>query len=188
MNGEHTVRGIPESSRSNRLWIVLLKDLGDYALYFNRTDNHFSGFEVHKIRIKEAQESDIKRKDGSVYHLSGPRRRVLAGSEEFGRYAWHFPSLDLVFENHPEFKKYAPGINSKLEYALITCLKRVSRDDVDKITRVGSKPSVSKSKSDVTARNGMSVVLCKYCNYPNRILKGVFGSSYNKGEKDESVC
>ena len=132
MNGEHNIRDIPESSRSSRLWIVLLKDIGDYALYFNKTGNCFAGFEVHRIRIKDASEHNIKLKDGSVRHLSLPRRRVIASNEDFGKYAWHYPNIDLVYEKHPEFKKHSQEIESKLEDVLITVEKRVSRVCIDK--------------------------------------------------------
>jgi len=176
------IRGIPESSRSDKLWIVLLKDLGDYALYFNKTDNCFAGFEVHKIRIREAQDCDIKRKDGSIHHLSVPKRRVIVGNEGFGRLAWHYPNIDLVYKNYPEFKKHNHEIESMLKDALITVQKRISRDEVEKTMMVDSKPSISKSKSDVTAKKGESIVICKYCNYPNRIMRAFFWSGCNKGK------
>jgi len=126
------MKGIPGSVKSNFLWIVLLKDIGDYALYFNKTDNCFAGFEVHKIRIREAQECDIKQKNGSVYHLSVPRRRVVAGNEDFGRFAWHYPNLTIVYKKFPKFKKHSHEIENKLDDALITVKKRISRVYVDK--------------------------------------------------------
>ena len=142
------IKGIPneKGSRDTDVWIVLLKDLGDYALYFNKTNNCFTGFEVHKIRIREAQERDIKQKDGSIYHMSAPKRRVIAGNEDFGRFAWHYPNIDLVYEKYPEFKKYDKEIESTLNIALESVLKSISRDNEIKTTNVSSKPSISKSK------------------------------------------
>ena len=105
-----TVKDIPISKKSKNIWIVLLKDLGEYALYLNKTDNCFAGFEIHKIRIREAKECDIKSKDGYVRHLSVPKRRVIASNEDFGRFAWHYPNLDLVYEKYPIFKKHESEI------------------------------------------------------------------------------
>ena len=126
------IKDIPVSKKSDRLWIVLLKDLGDFALYFNKTDNCFAGFEVHRIFVREAREHDIKLKDGSIKHLSLPKRCVIASNEGFGRYAWHYPNLDLVYEKYPQFKEYRHEIESNLNDALITVLERVSRVGVDK--------------------------------------------------------
>lgn len=177
-----TIKDIPISRKSEKLWIVLLKDLGDFALYFNKTDNCFAGFEVHKIRIREAREHDIKSKDGNIQHLSLPRRRVIARNEDFGRYAWHYPNLDLVYEKYPQFKEYHHEVKSKLNDALITILERVSRVGSDKTPKVGSKPSALKPKSDVTARKGESIVLCQNCNCRNRIVRGFFWHGPNKGK------
>lgn len=178
------IRSIPneKGSRDTDVWIVLLKDLGDYALYFNKTNNCFAGFEVHKIRIREAQERDIKQKDGSIYHMSAPKRRVIAGNEDFGRFAWHYPNINLVYEKYPEFKKYDKEIKSTLNIALKSVLKPISRDNEIKTTNVSSKPSISKSNSDVIAKKGESIVLCKHCNYPNRIVRAFFWSGCNKGK------
>lgn len=157
----HEIKDIPKSRKSNHLWIVLLKDLGDYALYFNKTDNCFAGFEVHKIRIRKSREGDIKQKDGSVYHMSVPERRVIAGSEEFGIYAWHYPNIEMVYEKYPQFKKYSEEIEITLNNALITVKERVSHSDVDKTLLTRSKPSTFSQKSDSIAKKGESIVLCK---------------------------
>lgn len=177
-----TIKDIPVSRKSEKLWIVLLKDMGDFALYFNKTDNCFAGFEVHKIRIKEACEHDIKSKDGNIKHLSLPRRRVIARNEEFGYHAWHYPNLDLVYEKYPEFKEYHHEIESKLNDALITVLERVSRVRSSKTPKVSSKPSALRPKSDVIARKGESIVLCQFCNCRNRIVRGFFWHGPNKGK------
>lgn len=157
----NNIKNIPKSSRSENLWIALLTDMGNCALYFNKTDNCFCGFEVHIVRIREAKECDIKRKDGSIGHLSVPKRRVIVGSEGFGSLAWHYPNLDLVYEKYPEFKKYRHEIESKLKDALITVQERFSRVKIEKTTMAGSKPSVSKPKADVIAQKGESIVICK---------------------------
>ena len=148
------IRNIPNErgSRNTNVWIVLLKDLGDYALYLNKTNNCFAGFEVHKIRIREAQESDIKGKDGRISHMSVPKRRVIAGNEDFGRFAWHYPNIDLVYEKHPDFKKHSQEIESNLNVALNSVLKVFLRNDEIKTTKVGSKPSISKPMSDCVAQ------------------------------------
>jgi len=177
-----TIKDIPINKKGKNVWIILLKDLGDYALYFNKTDNCFAGFEVHKIRIKEARECDIRRENGEIYHMSVPRRRIIVGNEEFGYFAWHYHNLDLVYEKYPQFKEYHHEIKSKLEDALITVAEYVSRVETDKTTIAGSKPSVLKSKSNITARKSESIILCKYCNYPNRILRGFYWFGSNKGK------
>ncbi|MCK5260869.1 MAG: hypothetical protein KAJ44_01670 [Thermoplasmatales archaeon] len=177
-----TIKNIPVSKKSEKLWIVLLKDLGNFALYFNKSDNCFSGFEVHKICIREAREHDIKLKDGSIKHLSLPKRRVIASNEGFGRYAWRYPTLDLVYEKYPKFKEYRHEIKSKLNDALITVKECVLREGSDKTLKVGSKPPVLKPKSDVIARKGESIILCQNCNSRNRIVRGFFWSGRNKGK------
>jgi len=157
----HEIKDIPKSRKSNHLWVVLLKDLGDYALYFNKTDNCFAGFEVHKIRVMKPREGDIKQKDGSVYHMSVPERRVIAGSEEFGMHAWHYPNIKMVYEKYPQFKKYSEEIGITLDTALITVKKQVLRSDVDKTLLPHSKPSAFSQKSDSIAKKGESIILCK---------------------------
>ena len=177
-----TIKDIPISRTSEKLWIVLLKDLGDFALYFNKTDNCFAGFEVHKIRIREPREHDIKSKDGSIHHLSLPKRRVIARNEDFGRYAWHYPNLDLVYEKYPQFKEYCHEIKNKLDNALMTITECILCEGYEKTLKVGSKPSASKSKPYVTARKGESIVLCQNCNCRNRIVRGFFWHGPNKGK------
>jgi hypothetical protein len=104
------IRSIPKESKSPKLWIVLLKDLGDYALYLNKSDGCFSGFEIHKIRIREARKCLIHNKT-----VFTPKRRILANSKEFGRYAWHYPNLDEAFKEYPIFKNYKQDILRVLE-------------------------------------------------------------------------
>ena len=151
---------LPESKRSNNVWIVLLKDLGDYALYLNKTNNCFAGFEVHKIRIRPAGGFDVTQKDGSVRHVSVPERRVIAGNEEFGRYAWHFPNIGVVYKNYPQFKKYNQEIETKLKEATKTCSKRVSCDTIIKTIVTNSKPFTSHVPSNVITQNGNRTVRC----------------------------
>jgi hypothetical protein len=134
----HEIKNIPESKKSKHLWIVLLKDLGDYALYFNKTDNCFAGFEVHKIRIRKATEHDIKCKDGSVHHLFEPLRRAIAGNEDFGKFAWHYPNLSLVYEKYPEFKKYSHEIETRLRIELESIHRPFLRVRGDKTIVSGS--------------------------------------------------
>jgi len=83
--------------------IILLKDLGDYALYLNYSDNCFSGFEVHRIRMKNPEKVFYYTKDKGIVSFNLPKRRIIATSKEFGRYAWHYPTLELVYEKFPVF-------------------------------------------------------------------------------------
>ena len=99
------------------MWIVLLKDLGDYALYLNKTNNCFAGFEVHKIRIRKAETYTIQ---GRTFSL--PNRRVIAGNDEFGRYAWHYPNIEMVYEKYPQFKKYSQEIETNIKSGLESVL------------------------------------------------------------------
>ena len=91
------MKTIPNEIKGRDCWIILLKDIGDYALYFNKSEGFFAGFEVHKIRVKPPCELNIKQEDGSIKHISIPERRAIANSEEFGKNAWHYPTLDSVF-------------------------------------------------------------------------------------------
>ena len=103
------IKDIPQESKSDNLWIVLLKDLGDYALYLNKTNNCFAGFEVHKIRFMKARTCNIQ---GKMFSM--PDRRVISNSEGFGKYAWHYPNLDIVFAKYPQFKKHEGEILKEL--------------------------------------------------------------------------
>jgi hypothetical protein len=159
-------REIPQEkgSKETNVWIVLLKDLGDYALYLNKTNNCFAGFEVHKIRIMKPKECDIKRKDGSVYHMSVPERRVIAGSEEFGMHAWHYPNIEMVYEKYPQFKKYSEEIEIMLDNASNIVKERFPHNDVDKTPLAHSKSSDLSRKSASIAIIGyvMSGLLSSY--------------------------
>ena len=106
-----SIKDIPfeRGSSNTDVWIVLLCDAGDYALYLNKSGGYFSGFEVHKIRFKKARTCCIH---GTVFDV--PDRRVIASSEEFGRYAWHFQSLKMVFRDYPIFFPYRSMINEKV--------------------------------------------------------------------------
>ena len=106
-----SVKDIPveRGSSSTDVWIVLLADAGDYALYLNKSGGYFSGFEVHKIRFQKARTCNIH---GTVFDV--PDRRVIASSEEFGRYGWHVQSLKMVFRDYPIFLQYESQINDKL--------------------------------------------------------------------------
>ena len=132
LESEEQIKDIPIEKKSKNIWIVLLKDLGDITLYLNKSDNCFSGFEVHKIRIMEKRECDITRKDGSIYHMLVQRRRIIAGSEDFGRYAWHYPNLNIVYEKYPEFKKHNKEIETRLQVDLESTKKPVLSYEVDK--------------------------------------------------------
>ena len=118
-----------KGSEASQIWIVLLKDLGNYALYLNKSGNYFSGFEVHKIRIKKAREINFKPKDGKVIKVSIPERRALAFSEEFGHYAWTYPTLKAVYAEHPNFKKYNDEITEAASLALF-CVKEHRRKSI----------------------------------------------------------
>lgn len=84
-------------SKHSQYWIVLIKDLGDYALYLNKTSDICCGYEVHKIRIKEPE---------TIYGIEYPKRRVIASTSEFGRYAWAYPNKESVLKAFPQFKGY----------------------------------------------------------------------------------
>lgn len=98
-----------KGSYQTDVWIVLLCDMDKKALYLNKTGGYFSGFEVHKIRTRPARKCKIHGKTFSV-----PDRRIIAGNNEFGRYAWSYPSLKMVFRQHPEFVKHEARIHSIL--------------------------------------------------------------------------
>jgi len=112
------IKDIPLEKKSKNIWIVLLKDLGSFALYLNKSNNCFSGFEVHKIKTLEASNCIIRQKSGNISYFSVPKRRVIANDEKFGRYAWHYPNLNLVYEKHPIFRKYNHEIERRLKSAL----------------------------------------------------------------------
>jgi len=129
---EEKIKNIPNEKKSKNVWIVLLKDLGDIALYLNKSDNCFSGFEIHKIRTMNARSCSIKQKNGSITHFTVPKRRKLASNEDFGRYGWHYPNLMLVYDKHPIFRKYNHEIENRLNIALESTKKPVLRYEVDK--------------------------------------------------------
>ena len=77
---------VEKGGPTSQVWIVLLVDLDDHALYLNKTNGCFAGFEVHRIRTKNAQTCTIHNTAFSV-----PARRVIASTSEFGHWAWAAP-------------------------------------------------------------------------------------------------
>lgn len=104
-------KDIPQEKGSSNsdVWIVLLCDLGNKALYLNKSGGYFSGFEVHHIRLRKSKKCKIH---GRMFTV--PDRRVLASSGEFCRYAWSYPSLKMVFRFHSEFVEHEVHIIKKL--------------------------------------------------------------------------
>jgi len=101
--------------------IYLLKRLGEKALVANYTNpsRNPQGFEVHIIRKQKEQDSMIS---GMKVHYDEAEKYRCA--REFGYKAWAYPSLDLVFENHPEFKPFAVEIVDLNKEILINAAKR----------------------------------------------------------------
>jgi hypothetical protein len=127
MIGADRMKEIVKSIDGKCFKIELLKDLGDYALYLNKSDNQFSGFEVHKIRIKKVVTCKIKGKE-----FTKPDRRVIASSEEFGIYAWHYPTLEIVYQNYPQFKSYDDNIRIMLsEWITHKTFKKTIGSDIN---------------------------------------------------------
>ncbi len=105
------IKDIPseKGNYSSDVWIVLFCDLDDFALYLNKSSNRFNGFEVHKIRIKNERKCMIH-----GFSFTVPKRRAIASSNEFGRYAWAFPSLKMVYRNFPKFFEHDVEICKKV--------------------------------------------------------------------------
>lgn len=59
-----------------------------FIIYEQKNSNGtIVAYELHKLRIREAKEGVINGRPYSV-----PKREALAGNEEFGRYAWSYPT------------------------------------------------------------------------------------------------
>jgi len=110
---EYQIKPIPKEIKGKDTWIVLLKDLGDYALYLNKTEGYKCGFEVHKIRPRKEQ---IKKIKGKTIYM--PTRNVIATTREFGFYAWFYPDLETVYKNYPIFKQYDTIIKDRAKKAM----------------------------------------------------------------------
>ena len=92
------IRGIPKEIRNRHIWIVLLKDFGDTVVYINKPSN---SIELHKVRIAEEATRTIKDRT-----FTSPRRKALAGDEEFGVYALCYGNLSHMYKSHPKLEKY----------------------------------------------------------------------------------
>jgi hypothetical protein len=92
------MKDIPTKINGKAFTIYLIKDIGTHALYLNLTDQCVCGWEVHKIRIKEAGTKNINGRKFTV-----PKRRVIASTSEFGKYGWSYPNLKCVEEEYPSF-------------------------------------------------------------------------------------
>ena len=102
--------------------IYLLKRVGDKALvvnYANSSTRSFGGFEVHII--KKQKEKDITL-GGVKIHLEEAEK--YRSAKQFGTKAWIYPTLDLVYEAHPEFKPFAVEIVDSNATVLTNTTKR----------------------------------------------------------------
>ncbi len=104
------IKSIPEEVNGKKFWIVLLVDLGDYALYLNKSDGYFAGYEVHKIRVLNGEVKKIKGKT-----IEFNTKRTIARNSEFGKYAWHYPKLEFVYNYYPQFKRFGEEIRIKTD-------------------------------------------------------------------------
>lgn len=163
------IKDIPKEKRS----IVLLKDLGDYALYLNRTDNCFAGFEVHKIRIMEATEY---KRGNTVYKF--PKRRAIASTAEFGHYGWHYPNLEMVFDKYPRFKDYKKEIVRKTEDVRKELSKPIKKREVIETKQKDFLYPVS---------DKVASIICANCGNENRIVRAYEFQGKNKG-KIKPLC
>ena len=115
---EEKILPIPEEVKGKDVWIVLIKELEKIALYLNKSDGYFAGFEVHKIRIKKAETKIIKDKK-----IQFKERKKIASNREFGTRALAYPTLDLVYKKYPEFKPFEDEIQNKVEECRKKCLR-----------------------------------------------------------------
>jgi hypothetical protein len=94
---------IPKSygSANSEYYIILLCDIGEYALYMNKSGGYFSGYEVHKIRTRKGRTCEIAGKSVILEAC-----RYLASSEEFGKHAFHYPTLEQVYKAYPMFQAH----------------------------------------------------------------------------------
>lgn len=67
---------IPDTYRQASQVLQLIKRERNAVLYGNNASDYF---EVHKVRVAKAKQ---------VFSKDYPEREILAGDEEFGRYAW----------------------------------------------------------------------------------------------------
>ena len=93
--------------------IHLLARVKEKALVVSFTGKHFSGFEVHKIKVQK--EGTYKIGKQVVHHTEKECYRTAA---EFGFYAWHYPNIELALIDHPEFKPFSTLLKGKLQRLL----------------------------------------------------------------------
>ena len=90
-----TIQEIPLEFNKNGLKHQLLKKEGNKALYVQKfLTGEVSSFEIHMIRIAEANKGSITNKSGKTSHYNLPKREILASNEEFGKYGWSFESYE----------------------------------------------------------------------------------------------
>jgi len=102
---------LKECQSNDGIIIHLLDRIGEYALVSNHTTdgNYFGGFEVHKIKKRIETNTVI----GNVkIHFNA--KECYRSSSEFGKNAFHYPNLDLVYIDFPQFRQNNDKIIKKL--------------------------------------------------------------------------
>ena len=151
------MKKIPQEIKTHGAWIVLLKRLeGNFndpkciglALYLNKSDGFFSGFEVHRIRIKPEKQWKIHERV-----IFSPEREVLASPKEFGFFGWAFPSLNKVYENFPIFKNHDKVIRQKLSKVPLKHVQESSKKSnrLSKECKINDKLLVNNKGDDVSS-------------------------------------
>jgi len=90
--------------------IFLLARIKEKALVASFTGKHFSGFEVHLIKVQKEGTQTI---NGHEIHYQ--EKELYRTGRDFGVSAWHYPYLELALIDHPEFKSFKLLINGKLQ-------------------------------------------------------------------------
>jgi len=89
---------IPKTFKKNGLILTLAQRTAKLALYEARSpENKPRAWEVHKIRIMPP----VIMKLGHI-EKSLPEREVLAGNEQFGKYAWSYQHRENADRKYAE--------------------------------------------------------------------------------------
>ena len=127
------MKQIPQEIKGRDFHIILLKHIHGaqprynaiygLALYLNKSDGYLAGCEVHILRRRQRKHHVIKDKDGRESRFTSPHQEFIARSQEFGRYAWSFPDLEIMYQSFPVFKEFNDEIIEKIQ-GVKECLKK----------------------------------------------------------------
>jgi len=114
------MKRIPIDERKHRTdgteWVLLkalLNAQKGLALAINISDRCMGGYEVHILLRQTYRERILRLPDGTEKKIVNKEKWLWRRDEDFGKYAWAYRSLEQIYRDFPEFKKYQTEIIKK---------------------------------------------------------------------------